>query len=129
MDRDDGGACVAIGGITVENAPPLVEAGADFLAVSAGVWEHPEGPEAAVRRSTRCSDSADGSVLRHSATRLAALDCMRSSEAFQTYGNPLLASGAAAGGLAAFSARPPRCHAAISPVTDLRLFLLALRDC
>ena len=41
--------CVAIGGITVANAPALVEAGADFLAVSAGVWEHPDGPEAAVR--------------------------------------------------------------------------------
>ena len=40
---------VAIGGITVENAPPLVAAGADFLAVAAGVWEHAEGPEAAVR--------------------------------------------------------------------------------
>jgi thiamine-phosphate pyrophosphorylase len=41
--------CVAIGGITVENAAPLIEAGADFLAVSSGVWEHPRGPEAAVR--------------------------------------------------------------------------------
>lgn len=40
---------VAIGGITVQNAPALVEAGADFLAVSAGVWEHPDGPEAAVK--------------------------------------------------------------------------------
>ena len=30
--------CVAIGGITPENAGPLVEAGADFLAVSHGVW-------------------------------------------------------------------------------------------
>jgi thiamine-phosphate pyrophosphorylase len=40
---------VAIGGITVENARPLVEAGADFLAVSAGVWTYPQGPEAAVR--------------------------------------------------------------------------------
>jgi thiamine-phosphate pyrophosphorylase len=40
---------VAIGGITVENAMPLVEAGADFLAVSAGVWDHPEGPAAAVK--------------------------------------------------------------------------------
>ena len=39
---------VAIGGITVANAPTLVEAGADFLAVSAGVWEHAEGPKAAV---------------------------------------------------------------------------------
>ncbi|HEY5083179.1 MAG TPA: thiamine phosphate synthase [Rhizomicrobium sp.] len=39
---------VAIGGITIANAPALVEAGADFLAVSAGVWEHAEGPKAAV---------------------------------------------------------------------------------
>ncbi|PKB25159.1 thiamine-phosphate diphosphorylase [Novosphingobium kunmingense] len=30
--------CVAIGGITPENAAPLVEAGADFLAVSHAVW-------------------------------------------------------------------------------------------
>jgi thiamine-phosphate pyrophosphorylase len=40
--------CVAIGGITPENGAALVEAGADFLAVSAGVWKHPEGPRAAV---------------------------------------------------------------------------------
>ncbi|MBM3643555.1 MAG: thiamine phosphate synthase [Alphaproteobacteria bacterium] len=41
--------CVAIGGITVGNCRPLVEAGADFLAVAGGVWNHPDGPEAAVR--------------------------------------------------------------------------------
>ena len=40
--------CVAIGGITVERAPALARAGADFIAVSAGVWAHPEGPKAAV---------------------------------------------------------------------------------
>ena len=40
--------CVAIGGITAENARGLAAAGADFLAVSAGVWSHPEGPAAAV---------------------------------------------------------------------------------
>jgi thiamine-phosphate pyrophosphorylase len=40
---------VAIGGITVANAPALVATGADFLAVSAGVWEYADGPEAAVR--------------------------------------------------------------------------------
>jgi len=40
--------CVAIGGITVDNARPLIEAGADFLAVAGGVWNHPAGPEAAV---------------------------------------------------------------------------------
>jgi thiamine-phosphate pyrophosphorylase len=41
--------CVAIGGITVGNAAPVIAAGADFLAVAGGVWNHPEGPEAAVR--------------------------------------------------------------------------------
>jgi thiamine-phosphate pyrophosphorylase len=40
--------CVAIGGISVDNGEPLVRAGADFLAVSAGVWAHPKGPGAAV---------------------------------------------------------------------------------
>lgn len=40
--------CVAIGGITAANAASLAAAGADFLAVSAGVWAHPEGPAAAV---------------------------------------------------------------------------------
>ena len=41
--------CVAIGGITTANAPALIAAGADFLAVSSGVWEHPQGPQEAVR--------------------------------------------------------------------------------
>ena len=40
--------CVAIGGITLDNAAGLATAGADFLAVSAGVWAHPDGPAAAV---------------------------------------------------------------------------------
>jgi len=31
--------CVAIGGITPENCAPLLEAGADFLAVSGAVWD------------------------------------------------------------------------------------------
>jgi thiamine-phosphate pyrophosphorylase len=41
--------CVAIGGITPENCGPLITAGADFLAVSASVWTHKDGPAAAVR--------------------------------------------------------------------------------
>jgi|SRR6185369_1932688 len=41
--------CVAIGGITVETAAGLAAAGADFLAVSAGVWGYGEGPAAAVK--------------------------------------------------------------------------------
>jgi thiamine-phosphate pyrophosphorylase len=39
---------VAIGGITPENCAPLVQAGADFIAVVSAVWECPEGPGKAV---------------------------------------------------------------------------------
>jgi len=41
--------CVAIGGITAENVAIVAAAGADFAAVSAGVWAHPDGPAAAVK--------------------------------------------------------------------------------
>jgi thiamine-phosphate pyrophosphorylase len=41
--------CIAIGGITPENCSPLVKAGADFLAVISAVWDHPQGPGAAVK--------------------------------------------------------------------------------
>lgn len=41
--------CVAIGGVTVETAGDLARAGADFVAVSSGIWTHPDGPAAAVR--------------------------------------------------------------------------------
>jgi thiamine-phosphate pyrophosphorylase len=40
--------CCAIGGITQENCGPLVEAGADFLAVISAIWSYPKGPRAAV---------------------------------------------------------------------------------
>lgn len=40
--------CVAIGGITPANGRVLVEAGADFLAVCGAIWNHPDGPAAAV---------------------------------------------------------------------------------
>lgn len=40
--------CVAIGGITATNCAPLVAAGADFIAVSGGVWNHENGPKQAV---------------------------------------------------------------------------------
>ena len=49
--------CVAIGGITVDNAAPLVTAGADFLAVSSGVWDHPDGAPAAVIAFNKLLDS------------------------------------------------------------------------
>lgn len=40
--------CCAIGGITQQSCGPLVEAGADFLAVISAIWSHPKGPRAAV---------------------------------------------------------------------------------
>jgi thiamine-phosphate pyrophosphorylase len=52
--------CVAIGGITVENAEPLVRAGADFLAVSASVWSHAQGPAAAIAGFNALFDSLAG---------------------------------------------------------------------
>jgi thiamine-phosphate pyrophosphorylase len=41
--------CCAIGGITAANCGPLVQAGADFLAVVGAIWSHPDGPAAGVR--------------------------------------------------------------------------------
>jgi thiamine-phosphate pyrophosphorylase len=41
--------CVAIGGITAANCAPLVQAGADFLAVVGAVWQHADGPAAGVK--------------------------------------------------------------------------------
>jgi thiamine-phosphate pyrophosphorylase len=49
--------CVAIGGITPDNAAPLIEAGADFLAVASGVWNHREGAAAAVRAFNKLFES------------------------------------------------------------------------
>ncbi|WP_313577030.1 thiamine phosphate synthase [Brevundimonas sp.] len=51
--------CVAIGGVTAENAAGLAAAGADFVAVSAGVWAHPQGPAAAMRAFDATLASAD----------------------------------------------------------------------
>ena len=39
----------AIGGITAANCAPLVQAGADFLAVVGAIWSHSDGPAAGVR--------------------------------------------------------------------------------
>jgi thiamine-phosphate pyrophosphorylase len=41
--------CCAIGGITAANCTPLVQAGADFLAVVGAIWSCPDGPAAGVR--------------------------------------------------------------------------------
>ena len=45
--------CIAIGGITAENGRPLVEAGADFLAVCRAVWGQ-DDTAAAVRAFEAC---------------------------------------------------------------------------
>lgn len=48
---------VAIGGITVDNAKHVIEAGADFIAVCSGVWDYKDGPAKAVSRlSALCSE-------------------------------------------------------------------------
>ena len=49
--------CVAIGGITPANCTPLVKAGADFLAVSAAVWN---GDEAQAVRDFAAAITAAG---------------------------------------------------------------------
>ena len=51
---------VAIGGITAANCAPLVQAGADFLAVIGAVWNHPEGPGAGVREMNAAIAAARG---------------------------------------------------------------------
>lgn len=53
--------CVAIGGITPANCAPLVQAGADFLAVSAAVWTGDEADnirafERAIAEAARLAD-------------------------------------------------------------------------
>lgn len=50
--------CVAIGGVSVNTAPGLAQAGADFVAVSAGVWGSPEGPTAACAAFRNALDTA-----------------------------------------------------------------------
>ena len=52
---------VAIGGITPQNCAPLVQAGADFLAVVGAVWNHPGGPGAGVRQMNQAiREALDG---------------------------------------------------------------------
>jgi thiamine-phosphate pyrophosphorylase len=50
--------CVAIGGITAENCAPLVQAGAEFLAVVGAVWNFPSGPAAGVQAMLKAIEAA-----------------------------------------------------------------------
>lgn len=46
--------CVAIGGITPHNVKPLIDAGADFLAIITSVWKHAESPVTAIEEFKAC---------------------------------------------------------------------------
>ena len=50
--------CVAIGGITLDNAQTLIDAGAEFLAVVAAVWDADGGPAQAVRAFNALMDKS-----------------------------------------------------------------------
>lgn len=50
--------CVAIGGITPATAGDLARAGADFIAVSSAVWQHPDGPSAGVMAMNTALEAA-----------------------------------------------------------------------
>lgn len=51
--------CVAMGGISLENAAELAGAGADFLALRHAVWNHERGPLQALRAFAAAIDDAD----------------------------------------------------------------------
>src|ERR1700739_4390498 len=52
--------CAAIGGITAANCAPLVQAGAEFLAVVGAVWNHEQGPAAGVQAMLQAIRQAEG---------------------------------------------------------------------
>ena len=51
--------CVAMGPIGLAEVGALVEAGADFVALEAAVWDHPDGPAAAVAEAQRRLEAAE----------------------------------------------------------------------
>ena len=53
LDQDE-----IIGGITIENCQPLISAGADFLAIVGGVWDHPEGEAAAIKAFNKAFENS-----------------------------------------------------------------------
>ena len=56
--------CVSIGGITPDNARPLVKAGADFIAASGSVWNHEDGAAQAVSAFNRVFDEAHAQAAK-----------------------------------------------------------------
>ncbi len=51
---------IANGGIKLDNAAPLVEAGADFIALCSSIWKHDEGPKAAIEKFNGLFDELCG---------------------------------------------------------------------
>lgn len=49
--------CIALGGRSIAALAPLVEIGVEFVALRAAVWEHPDGPAAAVRAANLMLDA------------------------------------------------------------------------
>jgi thiamine-phosphate pyrophosphorylase len=50
--------CCAIGGVTPQNAEPLIKAGADFICAISYVWNHPISPQKAVAEFNRVFKSS-----------------------------------------------------------------------
>jgi thiamine-phosphate pyrophosphorylase len=50
--------CIALAGRSIEAIGPLVATGAEFIALRAAAWEHPDGPGAAVAAANRTIDDA-----------------------------------------------------------------------
>ncbi|MEQ8604626.1 MAG: thiamine phosphate synthase [Marivibrio sp.] len=50
--------CVAVGGIAPETVKKPVDAGADFVCAVSSVWDHPDGPGAAVAAFTQALKAA-----------------------------------------------------------------------
>ena len=65
--REGGRPCVAIGGITPDNALMPLRAGADFLAVNDGIWGYDAGPGEAVRAFAKISALPKGNKEYHHA--------------------------------------------------------------
>ena len=75
--------CVAIGGITAENCAPLVQAGAEFLAVVGAVWNHPDGPAAGVQAMLKAIE-ASGTEFHNFCRRFGFTDTRLPSRASAT---------------------------------------------
>ena len=54
--------CVALAGRDIASVRPLAETRAEFVALRAGVWEHPDGPKAAVEKANAILDAVAAEI-------------------------------------------------------------------